>query len=120
MELSRELLLFPFLLGFIAPLAVEAGGDEHSSHHDHHSSHASMSSSSPSTMFMGKTTFVLGGVDGVTGKDETVFNYDTKLMAMTSFTGQDMLMTAVRVANFPMMDPFGMGMDMGMMGTMKV
>ena len=71
---------------------------------------------------MGKTTFVLGGVDGVTGKDETVFNYDTKLMGMTSFTGQDMLMTAARVGNFSMMDPFGMGMDMdmGMMGTMKV
>ena len=125
MKLSPEFFLFPCLLNFLAPLAVQAGGDDHSSHqghHDHHSSHASMSSSSPSTMFMGKTTFVLGGVDGVTGKDETVFNYDTKLMGMTSFTGQDMLMTAVRVGNFSMMDPFGMGMDMdmGMMGTMKV
>tara|TARA_Y100001968_G_scaffold327767_1_gene373499 strand:+ start:278 stop:1306 length:1029 start_codon:yes stop_codon:yes gene_type:complete len=63
---------------------------------------------------MGKTTFVVGGVDGVTDKEETIFNYDTKFMVMTSFTGQDMLMTAVRAGNFSMIDPFGMGMDMGM------
>ena len=61
---------------------------------------------------MGKTTFVVGGVDGVTSmgtaKDETTFNYDMKLMGMTSFTGKDMLMTAIRSGNFAMMDPFGM------------
>ncbi len=81
-----------------------------------------MEDSYPSTMFMGKTTFVLGGVDGVSDsemggmggmstseeKDGTVFHYDTKLMFMTSFTGQDMLKTAFRVGNFGMMEPFGM------------
>ena len=80
----------------------------------------------PSTMFMGKTTFVLGGVNGVidsgiggmdgismpemnasSDKDGAVFHYDKKLIFMTSFTGQDMLMTAVRVGYFGMMEPFG-------------
>ena len=78
MKLSPEFFLFPCLLNFLAPLAVQAGGDDHSSHqghHDHHSIYASMNSLSPSTIFMGKTTFVLGGVDGVTGKDQTVFNF---------------------------------------------
>ncbi len=63
-------------------------------------------------MIMGKSTFVVGGVDGVTSmgtaKDETTFNYDMKLMGMTSFTGKDMLKTAIRMGNFGMMDPFGM------------
>ena len=56
-------------------------------------------------MFMGKTIFVLGGVDGVSDsgmsgmsiakeRDGTIFNYDTKLMFMTSFTCQDMIKTA--------------------------
>ena len=47
-------------------------------------------------MIMCKTTFVVGSVDGVTDKDTTTFNYDMKLMGMTSFTGVDMLKTAVR------------------------
>ena len=106
-------------------MAVEAGGDNHKGHHDHHSGHLNTGDSYPSTMFMGKTTFVLGGVDGVSDsgmggmggmggmstadeKDGTVFHYDTKLMFMTSFTGQDTLKTAVRVGNFGMMEPFGM------------
>ena len=67
---------------------------------------------------MGKTTFVLVGLDGVSdsgmggmsaseNKDGSVFHYDTKkLMIMTSFTGQDMLKTAICIVNFGMMDPF--------------
>ena len=123
MRIFAQLLSIPAALGFIAPMAVEAGGDnKHKGHHDHHSSHMNMGNSYPSTMFMGKTTFVLGGVDGVSDsgmsgmggmssseeKDGTVFHYDTKLMFMTSFTGQDMLKTAVRIGNFGMMEPFGM------------
>ncbi len=91
----------------ITPINALAGGGDHSNHHRGHSKDAS-----PSTMIMGKTTFIAGGVDGVssmgTEKDETTFNYDMKLMGMTSFTGKDMLKTAVRVGNFAMMDPFGM------------
>ncbi len=105
-------LLFPFALGLLAPAAVDAGGGDHSGHHDQHSAHGHSGDASPSTMLMGKTTFVVGGVDGVTSmgttKEETTFNYDMKLMGMTSFTGKDMLMTAIRSGNFAMMDPFGM------------
>ena len=107
-----KLLLFPVALGLLAPAAVDAGGGDHSGHHDQHSAHGHSGEASPSTMLMGKTTFVVGGVDGVTSmgtaKDETTFNYDMKLMGMTSFTGKDMLMTAIRSGNFAMMDPFGM------------
>ncbi len=125
MKLFSQLLLLPASLCLLAPAAVEAGGGDHKGHHDHHNSHMNMGDSYPSTMFMGKTTFVLGGVDGVSDsgmggmggmggmstseeKDGTVFHYDTKLMFMTSFTGQDMLKTAVRIGNFGMMEPFGM------------
>ena len=107
-----KILLFPVALGLLAPEAVDAGGGDHSDHHDQHSAHGHSGDASPSTMLMGKTTFVVGGVDGVTSmgtaKDETTFNYDMKLMGMTSFTGKDMLMTAIRSGNFAMMDPFGM------------
>ena len=44
----------------------------------------------------------------MTGKEAVTFNYDLKLMGMTSFTGEDMLMTAIRAGNFNMMAPFGM------------
>ena len=122
MRLFARLLSIPAALGFMAPMAVEAGAGDHKGHHDHHDSHMKMGDSYPSTMFMGKTTFVLGGVDGVSDsgmggmggmssseeQDGTVFHYDTKLMFMTSFTGQDMLKTAVRIGNFGMMEPFGM------------
>ena len=78
-----------------------------------------MGDSYPSTMFMEKITFVLGGVDGVSDsgmggmatfddKDGTVFHYYTKFMFMTSFTGQDMLKTSVHIVNFGMMKPFEM------------
>ncbi len=97
----RVLLSFPAGLALLAPTVVQAGG-AHSSHHGH------SGQVSPSTMIMGKTTFVVGGVDGVSSKDGTTFNYDMKLMGMTSFTGKDNLMTAVRIGNFAMMDPFGM------------
>ena len=65
MRLFARLLSIPAALGFMAPMAVEAGGGDHKGHHDHHDSHMKMGDSYPSTMFMGKTTFVLGGVDGV-------------------------------------------------------
>ena len=122
MRLFAQLISIPAALGFMTPMAVQAGGEKHKGHHDHHGSHMNMRDSYPSTMFMGKTTFILGGVDGVSDsgmggmggmstadeKDGTVFHYDTKLMFMTSFTGQDMLKTAVRIGNFGMMEPFGM------------
>ena len=98
----------------MSPLVVHAGGDEHSSHqghHDNHSDHMNMGDSFPSSMLMGKTTFVVGGVGGVAGNQETTFNYDMKLMGMTSFTGKDILMTAIRVGDFSKMmptHPFGM------------
>ncbi len=119
MRLLSKFILVPAVLGLLSPVAVEAGDDDHKDHHDHHKDHMNMGDSYPSTMFMGKTTFVVGGVDGISDsgmggmsssseKDGTVFNYDTKLMFMTSFTGQDMLKTAVRVGNLAMMEPFGM------------
>ncbi len=49
------------ILGLFIPLAVEAGGAEHSSHHGHHAGHGNNGDVSPSTMIMGKTTFVVGG-----------------------------------------------------------
>ena len=119
MKIFQKVLLLPAALVLFVPAAVDAGGGDHSSNHGHHSGHSNMGDSSPSTMIMGKTTFVGGGVEGVTGKDETVFNYETRLMGMTSFTGQDMLKTAVRVGNFGMQDPFGMGM-MGMGGEARL
>ena len=65
MKLFSRLLLLLASLGLLAPAAVEAGGgDDQKGHHDHHSGHMNMGDSYPSTMFMGKTTFVLGGVDG--------------------------------------------------------
>ena len=115
--LSR-LLQPAFFLALLAPMAVEAGGENHKGHLEHLSGRMNMSDSYPSIMFMGKTTFVLGGVDGVSDcgmggmsmsedKNGTVFHYDTKLMFMTSFTGQEMLKTAVRAGNFGIMEPFG-------------
>ena len=66
MKLFAQLLSISAALGFMAPMAVEAGGDnKNKGHHGHHSGHMNMGNSYPSTMFMGKTTFVLGGVDGV-------------------------------------------------------
>ena len=113
MNLFQKILLLPSLLGLAAPTIAYAGADDHKEHHDHHIEHEHGGNSSPSSMMMGKTTFVVGGVDGVSGKDATVFNYDTKLMFMTSFTGHDMLKAAIRAGNFGMTEPFGMGM----MGT---
>ncbi len=123
-KLFNNILLVPALLGVFTPFAANAGGEDHRGHKGHHSGHTNMANSYPSTMFMGKTTLVLGGVDGVSDsgmagmsmsgtsssedKDGTVFHYDTKLMFMTSFTGHDMLKTAVRIGNFGMMEPFGM------------
>tara|TARA_B100001093_G_scaffold461606_1_gene476202 strand:- start:738 stop:1895 length:1158 start_codon:yes stop_codon:yes gene_type:complete len=108
MKLSPQKLFAPALAGTIMPIAIHAGGMNHHDHHMHNDSHMNMTDSFPSTMFMGKSTFVLGGVDGSTRTDAVLFNYDLKLMGMTSFTGEDMLMTAIRAGNFNMMDPFGM------------
>ena len=65
MRLFAQLISLPAVLGLMTPIAVQAGGEKHKGHHDHHGSHMNMGDSYPSTMFMGKTTFVLGGVDGV-------------------------------------------------------
>ena len=108
MKLSPKKLFAPALVGTIMPIAIHAGGMNHHDHHMHDDSHINMNDSYPSTMFMGKSTFVLGGVDGVIGQEAVTFNYDLKLMSMTSFTGEDMLMTAIRAGNFNMMEPFGM------------
>ena len=108
MKLCPRKLFAPTLVGAIMPLAIHAGGMDHHDHHMHNNSHTNITDSFPSTMFMGKSTFVLGGVDGVSGKEAVTFNYDLKLMGMTSFTGEDMLMTAIRAGNFNSMDPFGM------------
>ena len=57
-KLFSQLFLIPAALGFMAPMAVEAGGDDkHKGHHDHHSGHMNMGDSYPSTMFMGKNDF---------------------------------------------------------------
>ena len=75
LKLLRKVLLFPVALGLLAPAAVDAAGGDHSGHYDQHSPHGHSGEASPSTMLMGKTTFVVGGVDGVTSmataKDET-------------------------------------------------
>ena len=65
MRFFAQLISIPAVLGFMTPIAVQAGGEKHKGHHDHHGSHMNMGDSYPSSMFMGKTTFVLGGVDGV-------------------------------------------------------
>ncbi len=86
--------------GRSSELVADAGGMDHSAMG--HGEHV------PRTMIMGKTSFVVGGVDGVSGKEAVTFNYDTKLMAHTSFTGKDLLKTVIRTGNFNNMDPFGM------------
>ena len=55
---------------------------------------------SPTTKFSGTTVFVMGGVDGVPGKEAVTFNYDTKLSLDSSFTGSDLLKTRIRSGNF--------------------
>ena len=83
---------------------AKAGGEDHEDHnvhHRNHSVHMKIGDSYPSTMFMGTTSFVLGGVEGASdsamggmgrmstteAEDGIVFTYDTKLMFTTSFTG---------------------------------
>ena len=58
MKLFSWLFLIPAALGFMAPMAVEAGGGDHKGHHDHHDSYMNMGDSYPTTMFMGQTPFV--------------------------------------------------------------
>ena len=77
MRLLSQLLLIPAALGLMAPIAVEAGGENRKDQHDH-SNHMMAGDSYPSTMFMGKTTFVLGGVDGVS---------DSGMSAMSGMSG---------------------------------
>jgi len=94
LKFFRQFLLFPTALSLLAPVAVEAIEALNSSNH------APRGDTAPSTMLMGKTTFVVGGVDDVTSmgtaRDETILNFDMKLMDMPSFTGKDMFMTAIR------------------------
>ena len=54
-----------------------------------------------------KSTFVVGGVEGVTGKEAITFNYDTKLLAHTTFNSEDLLKIVFRTGDFSTMDPFG-------------
>ena len=72
-----QLISIPAVLGFMTPIAVQAGGEKHKGHHDHHGSHMNMGDSYPSTMFMGKTTFVLGGVDGVSDSGTVSYTHLT-------------------------------------------
>ena len=62
---------------------------------------------STTTKLTGKTTFVMGAVDEVSGKEAVTFNYDTKISLDTSFTGRDLLKTVIRSGNFTSSDPFG-------------
>jgi len=54
---------------------------------------------STTTKLSGVTSFVLGGVDGVTDKEAVTFQYDTKLSLESSFTGDDLLVTRIRSGN---------------------
>ncbi len=54
---------------------------------------------STTTKLSGRTTFVTGGVDGVSGKEAVTFQYDTALSLDTSFTGDDLLKTVIRSGN---------------------
>ena len=62
---------------------------------------------SSTTKLSGTTTFVMGGVDEVSGSEAVTFNYDTKLDLDSSFTGEDLLKTRIRSGNFTSTDPFG-------------
>jgi len=64
---------------------------------------------STTTKLSGDTTFVMGGVDGISDKESLTFNYDTKLTLDTSFTGEDLLKTRIRSGNFSSADPFTSG-----------
>jgi len=65
---------------------------------------------STTTKLRGEANFVIGGVDDYLTKDgdstRTAFNYDLRLNLDTSFTGQDLLRTRLRSANFSS-NPFG-------------
>ena len=45
MRLFTQLLSIPAALGFMTPMAVQAGGEKHKGHHDHHGSHMNMGDS---------------------------------------------------------------------------
>jgi len=62
---------------------------------------------SSTTKLSGSTKFVVGGADGVTGKEAVTFNYDTQIALTSSFTGEDLLKTVIRTGNFADSDPFG-------------
>jgi len=65
---------------------------------------------STTTKLRGEANFVIGGVDDYLTKDgdstRTAFNYDLRLNLDTSFTGNDLLRTRLRSANFSS-NPFG-------------
>jgi hypothetical protein len=65
---------------------------------------------STTTKLRGEANFVIGGVDNYQTKTgditHTAFNYDLRLNLDTSFTGQDLLKTRLRSANFSS-NPFG-------------
>ena len=89
MKCFSQLRLIPAVLCLVTPMIVEAGDGNNKDHHDHHGSQMDIGESYPSTIFMGKTTFVVGGVDGVsdsgmggmsTSEEEngTVSHYEAK------------------------------------------
>ena len=47
MRLFTQLLSIPAALGFMTPMAVQAGGENRKGHHDHHGSHMNMGDSCP-------------------------------------------------------------------------
>ena len=58
---------------------------------------------STTTKLKGKSTFILGAVDSecapATGGEAVTFQYDTRIGLKTSFTGEDLLFTRIRVGN---------------------
>jgi hypothetical protein len=77
---------------------------------------------STTTKLKGEVNFILGGVPDYNSdtavsstlpaggrQDRTTFNYDIRLNLDTSFTGQDLLKTRLRSANFTAASPFNDG-----------
>jgi hypothetical protein len=77
---------------------------------------------STTTKLKGEVNFILGGVPDYNSdtavsstlpaggrQDRTAFNYDIRLNLDTSFTGQDLLKTRLRSANFTAASPFNDG-----------
>jgi len=62
---------------------------------------------STTTKLSGSTKFVVGGAENATEGEAVTFNYDTVLSLDTSFSGEDLLKTALRSGNFGSTSAFG-------------